>query len=110
MHRSTSPGRGVGRKHIGQTNGLSKTEECLYIGAQIATGSTMPQAPTNKFAGKNWVDVSSVTESELSFFLKLKEDIVNRTIPIRDGYVEIADLVNVEVDPVLLRSAAAPGF
>ena len=42
--------------------------------------------------------------SELSFFLKLKEDIINRPIPIVDGYVALSDLLAVEVDQDLLRA------
>ncbi len=41
--------------------------------------------------------------SELSFFLKMKHDIVATPIPIVDGYVAIADLADVTVDEDLLR-------
>ena len=44
--------------------------------------------------------------SELSFFLKLKEDIIDRAIPLVDGYIQLADVVGIRVDPALLRAAA----
>ncbi|MCX6045652.1 MAG: enolase [Chloroflexi bacterium] len=44
--------------------------------------------------------------SELSFFLKLKEDIIDRSISIVDGYIDLADVHNIGVDPDLLRAAA----
>jgi len=44
--------------------------------------------------------------SELSFFLKLKEDIIDRAIPIVDGYIKLADLSGIRVDPDLLRAAS----
>lgn len=44
--------------------------------------------------------------SELSFFLKLKEDIIDRPIPLVSGYIQLADVVDIRVDPALLRAAA----
>jgi len=44
--------------------------------------------------------------SELSFFLKLKEDIVDRTLPIRDGFLHIADVLALQIDPTRLQAAA----
>lgn len=41
--------------------------------------------------------------SELSFFLKMRSDIVATDIPIENGYIAIADLANVCVDADLLR-------
>jgi L-alanine-DL-glutamate epimerase-like enolase superfamily enzyme len=43
--------------------------------------------------------------SELSFFLKLKEDIIDRPIPIRDGYLLLDDVLDVRIDPDRLRAA-----
>lgn len=43
---------------------------------------------------------------ELSFFLKLTGDILNRPIPIRDGYIHLADLAGIEVDPAALAAAS----
>ncbi len=44
--------------------------------------------------------------SELSFQLKLKEDILDRPLPITDGYLRLADTDAAQVDADLLRSAA----
>ena len=44
--------------------------------------------------------------SELSFFLKLKEDIIDRPLTIIDGKIRLANVVNVQVDPARLRNAA----
>lgn len=46
--------------------------------------------------------------SELSFFLKLGEDIVERPLPITDGYIHVADALAVRVDPTRLAAAALP--
>ncbi len=40
--------------------------------------------------------------SELSFQLKLKEDILDRPLPIRDGYLRLADADAAQVDADLL--------
>jgi L-alanine-DL-glutamate epimerase-like enolase superfamily enzyme len=42
--------------------------------------------------------------SELSFFLKLQEDIIDRAIPIVDGHIRLDDLAGVAVDPERLRA------
>ncbi len=41
--------------------------------------------------------------SEVSFFLKMKSDIVASPIPIKDGYVCLADLIDIRVDDDLLK-------
>lgn len=46
--------------------------------------------------------------SELSFFLKLGEDIVERPLPIVDGCIRVADALAVRVDPARLAAAALP--
>ncbi len=46
--------------------------------------------------------------SELSFFLKMKEEIVGKRPPITDGRMRVDDLLAVRVDPDLLRDAAVP--
>ena len=48
--------------------------------------------------------------SELSFQLKLKEDILDRSLPIRDGYLSLADADAARVDEDLLRSARVGGM
>lgn len=45
--------------------------------------------------------------SELSFFLKLKEDIVTEPLKITEGFIKVSDLLNLRVDPELLREAAS---
>ena len=44
--------------------------------------------------------------SELSFFLKLKEDIIDRPLALHDGWLQLADALAVRIDPVLLQAAA----
>lgn len=44
--------------------------------------------------------------SELSFFLKLKEDFLDRPIPIVDGTMRLADVVGARIDPDRLRDVA----
>ncbi len=43
--------------------------------------------------------------SELSFFLKLEDDIIEKPLQIRDGYLALADALAVQVDPQRLRAA-----
>jgi L-Ala-D/L-Glu epimerase len=45
--------------------------------------------------------------SELSFFLKLNDDIIECPIPIQDGYITVADALAVRVDPARLQAASA---
>ncbi len=45
--------------------------------------------------------------SELSFFLKLKEEIIVNPPPIHEGVIQVADLLNVKIDPDLLKAAPA---
>ncbi len=42
---------------------------------------------------------------ELSFFLKLKADIINQPLQLSDGYLNLADLDQIRIDPALLRRA-----
>ncbi len=43
---------------------------------------------------------------ELSFFLKLKADIIDRPLTLHRGFLHLSDLANVAVDPDLLRDAS----
>ena len=43
--------------------------------------------------------------SELSFFLKVKEDILTETLTLHDGYFDVTRFANATVDHDLLRSA-----
>ncbi|MEZ4707435.1 MAG: enolase C-terminal domain-like protein [Caldilineaceae bacterium] len=70
----------------------------VMIGSQASAG--LGTARAGLFAALPSIE----HPSELSFFLKLKEDIINRPIPIVDGYVTLADLLAVEVDEELLRA------
>lgn len=70
----------------------------VMIGSQASAG--LGTARAGLFAALPGVE----HPSELSFFLKLKEDIINRPVPIVDGYVALADLLAVEVDEDLLRA------
>ncbi len=72
----------------------------VMIGSQASTGWGTVQAAF--FAGLPGIDYPS----ELSFFLKLREDILSAPIPLHDGYLHLADLASITVDPALLAKAA----
>ncbi len=74
----------------------------VMVGSQASAG--LGTARAGLFAGLPGVD----HPCELSFFLKLKEDIVHRPIPIRDGFLDLADLLQVQVDEDRLREARLP--
>ena len=71
----------------------------IMIGSQASTGLGTARAAL--FAALPGID----HPSELSFFLKLKEEIIDRPIPIENGYIDVAQISNVRVDPDLLRMA-----
>ncbi len=71
----------------------------VMIGSQA--GSTIGIARAAIFAA-----LPGVTHpSELSFFLKLKQDIVERPLTLCDGFLSLADALAVRIDPALLRAA-----
>ena len=72
------------------------------VGSQASAG--LGTARAGLFAGLPGVE----HPCELSFFLKLKEDIIDRPIPIRDGFLDLADLLRVQVDEDRLREARLP--
>lgn len=72
----------------------------VMVGSQA--GSALGTARAGLFAALPGV----AHPSELSFFLKLREDIVPRPPLIRDGFVRVADLLALRVDDDLLRDAA----
>ncbi len=76
----------------------------VMVGSQASAG--LGTARAGLFAGLPGVD----HPCELSFFLKLKEDIIQRPIPIQDGYVDLADLLQVQVDEDRLREARLPAL
>jgi L-alanine-DL-glutamate epimerase-like enolase superfamily enzyme len=83
----------TGYYHSGQMLvAASQHGKGVMIGSQAS--ATLGTIRAAIFAGLKGVD----HPSELSFFLKLEDDIVNRPIEIRDGYVDLDTLVGIEVD------------
>jgi hypothetical protein len=70
------------------------------IGSQA--GSTIGIARAAVFAALPGIE----HPSELSFFLKLKQDIVTQPLALHDGCLALADALAVRVDAALLRAAA----
>ncbi|MEM7800752.1 MAG: enolase C-terminal domain-like protein [Chloroflexota bacterium] len=87
------------------------TESCMMLdlaaaaGKQVMVGSQassrLGAARSAIFAARPEVNCPS----EISFWLKMKEDIVSAEIPIRDGTISVADMLKVEVDRDLLQAA-----
>lgn len=71
----------------------------IMIGSQA--GSTIGVARAAIFAALPGID----HPSELSFFLKLKQDIVVRPLQLKEGFLSLADALAVRVDRDLLRAA-----
>lgn len=71
----------------------------VMVGSQA--GSTIGVARAAIFAALPGIE----HPSELSFFLKLRQDIVERPLTLHDGYLALADALAVRVDPALLREA-----
>jgi len=71
----------------------------IMIGSQAS--STLGTARAGIFAALTGIDCPS----ELSFFLKLKEDVVGKRPLIKDGFIAVADLLKVEIDEDLLKDA-----
>ena len=67
------------------------------IGSQAS--STVGTVRAALFAGSKGIDYPS----ELSFFLKLKEEIVNRPIKIVDGYIDLDSLATISLDEQRLK-------
>ena len=76
-----------------------QASKSVMIGSQAS--STIGTARAGIFAALPGVDCPS----ELSFFLKLKEDIVQKRPLIVDGWMDVAQLVEIKVDEDLLRDA-----
>jgi L-alanine-DL-glutamate epimerase-like enolase superfamily enzyme len=72
----------------------------VMIGSQA--GTTIGVARAAIFAALPGID----HPSELSFFLKVKQEIVERPLTLHDGYLSLADALAVCVDRSLLRAAA----
>ncbi len=76
----------------------------VMIGSQASTGlGTLHAAHFAALAGIEY-------PSELSFFLKLREDILTAPIPLHEGYLHLADLETITVDPALLAAASQPSL
>lgn len=71
----------------------------VMVGSQA--GSALGTARAAVFAALPGVE----HPSELSFFLKLKEDIVAPPLALHDGFIRLADVLAARVDPALLRAA-----
>jgi L-alanine-DL-glutamate epimerase-like enolase superfamily enzyme len=72
----------------------------VMVGSQASAG--LGTARAGLFAGLPDVD----HPSELSFFLKLKEDIIDRPIRLHDGFIDLRELAEIQVDEALLQDAA----
>ncbi len=73
----------------------------VMIGSQASTGLGTLHA--GAFAALRGID----HPSELSFWLKLREDILDRPLRLHDGYLSVADLAATHLDPSRLAAAAA---
>ncbi len=72
----------------------------VMVGSQAS--STLGTVRAAFFAGYRGID----HPSELSFFLKLTDDITTRSIEIRDGYIDLEELANITVDEAQLARFA----
>ncbi len=70
----------------------------VMVGSQAS--STVGTVRAALLAGLDGVDYPS----ELSFFLKLEDDIVNRPIQIKDGYIDLDELEGIKVDEQRLQN------
>ena len=89
----------------GYTESLAMLEQARAAGKGVMVGSQAGSAIGTARAAVFAALPGIEHPSELSFFLKLKEDIVDRPIPIRDGTIDLADVLAVQVDPDRLRKA-----
>ena len=89
----------------GYTESLAMLQQARSAGKGVMVGSQagagLGTARAAVFAALPGIE----HPSELSFQLKLKEDILDRPLPIRDGYLRLADADAVQIDADLLRSA-----
>jgi L-Ala-D/L-Glu epimerase len=74
----------------------------VMVGSQA--GSAIGVARAALFAALPGIDHAS----ELSFFLKLKQDIVERPLTLCDGFLALNDALAVRIDRGLLRAATVP--
>lgn len=71
----------------------------IMVGSQASAG--LGTVRTALFAAQPGID----HPSELSFFLKVKEDILTEPLSLDDGYFDLTRFAQVTVDPVLLHGA-----
>ncbi len=87
----------------GYTESLAMAERARQAGKGIMVGSqagsTIGTARAALFAARPEI----THPSELSFFLKLKEDICTRSLALADGDLRLADVAAVRIDPARLR-------
>ncbi len=69
-----------------------KHQKCIMVGSQASSSLGTIRAAV--FAGLDGIDYPS----ELSFFLKLEDDIVNRPIELADGYLDLDSLEGITLD------------
>lgn len=79
-----------------------RAQKGVMVGSQA--GSTIGTARAAIFAARPEVE----HPSELSFFLKLREEITDRRLVLQDGFLAVSDALSVRVDPDRLREMATP--
>jgi L-Ala-D/L-Glu epimerase len=72
----------------------------VMIGSQASTGLGTVRAAL--FAAKAGID----HPSELSFFLKLQTDLLDRPLVLHDGYLHLSEIADARIDPDKLKDAA----
>ena len=72
----------------------------VMIGSQASTGLGTVRAAL--FAAKAGID----HPSELSFFLKLQADLLERPLRLHDGYLHLSEIADARIDPDRLKDAA----
>jgi hypothetical protein len=82
------------------TERATRAGKGVMIGSQAST--TLGTARAGLFAARPEVE----HPSELSFFLKLTDEIVTEPLTLRDGWLEVAALERTRVDPARLRRLA----
>ncbi len=85
-------------------NAAKKQNKGVMVGSQAS--STLGTIKAAIFAGMAGID----HPSELSFFLKIKDDIVNRPIEISDGYINLDELEMITLDEQKLAKATTHKF
>lgn len=75
----------------------------VMVGSQAS--STLGTIRAAMFAGLEGIEYPS----ELSFFLKLEDDIVNRPITLQNGYLDLTTLADITLDETRLKKFSAAG-